>query len=339
MPRARPRSPRVWIAAAITVLSVAVAVAWWRPSGFDPTPASTPTAASGSAPSPAEVTEIQPDASGLALPKSIGSLRFAVMGDVGRGDRAQYDTANEMARWRDRFEFQFVLMLGDNNYGPGSPEEYAARFERPYKALLDAGVTFYAVLGNHDPPDQQHYAPYNMHGDRYYTFTRAEGALKTRQVQFFAIDTVTLDRAQLSWLDREMAASRADWKIAFFHHPLYTSGRYGVTALRMRHALEPIFVRNGLDVALAGHEHFYERLTLQRGIQYFISGAAGALRVGDIRDSSITAAGFDADTHFILMEIADDLLYFQAISRTGRTVDAGRLQRAEHPAPPPALRR
>ena len=106
MPRARTRSPRVWIAAAITVLSVAVAAALWRPSGVDPRPASTPTAASASAPSPAEVTEIQPDASGLALPKSIGSLRFAVMGDVGRGDRAQYDTANEMARWRGRFEFQ-----------------------------------------------------------------------------------------------------------------------------------------------------------------------------------------------------------------------------------------
>ena len=342
MSRPPARSRRVWPATAITILSLAIAAAVWRSRGAGPEPPATTTpVATAPAPAPAGpiVSPIPPDASGLALPKSIGSLRFAVMGDVGRGDRAQYDTANEMARWRERFDFQFVLMLGDNIYSSGTPEEYAARFERPYKALLDAGVVFYAVLGNHDPPDQQHYGPYNMHGDRYYTFTKDEGALKTRQVQFFAIDTVTLDRGQLAWIDREMAASRADWKIAFYHHPLYTSGRYGVTALRIRHALEPLFVRNGVDVGLSGHEHFYERITLQQNIQYFTSGAGGALRLGDIRGSSISAAGFDKDTHFMLMEIADDELYFQAISRTGQTVDAGKLKRAVHPAPPPALRR
>ena len=84
------------------------------------------------------VTALVPDAEkGLALPKKLGSLRFAVMGDVGRGDDAQYGTAAEMARWRERFDFSFVLMLGDNMYAAGTPEDYAARFQRPYQPLLE----------------------------------------------------------------------------------------------------------------------------------------------------------------------------------------------------------
>ena len=274
----------------------------------------------------------------LALPKMPGSLRIAVMGDVGRGDAHQYDTAGEMARWHDRFEFDLVLMLGDNNYGAHTPEDYTLRFERPYKALLDRGVVFHAVLGNHDPPRQPEYAPFNMQGHRYYTFERGAGLLPRRHVQFFAIDSVTLDQAQLDWLRQQLQASTADWRIAVLHHPLYTSGRYRLHAARVRRVLEPLFVRYGVDVSLSGHEHFYERLVPLQGVQYFISGAGGALRVGDLTDSTITAAGFDDDTHFLLIEITGDTLYFQAVSRVGRTVDAGRFERIDDPGPPPPFR-
>ena len=281
------------------------------------------------------------DANGLALPKRLGSLRFAVIGDVGRGDVAQYDTAAEMARWRNQFDFSFVLMLGDNMYAAGTPDDYVARFERPYKPLLDAGVTFHAANGNHDPVNILTYPPYNMNGNRYYTFSKTEGPLgpvAARTVRFFAIDTVTLDVDQLAWLRRELGRSDDDWEICFFHHPMYTSGRYSLGSARLRAVLEPILVQYGADVALAGHEHFYERLIPQRGILHFISGGGGALRVNDIRPSRLTAAGFDTDTHFVLMEISGDDLYFQAISRTGQTVDAGHVKRTTHAAPPPSIR-
>ena len=288
------------------------------------------------------VTGLKPDADGLALPKKAGSLRFAVMGDVGRGDRAQYDTANEMARWHQRFDFSFVLMLGDNIYAEGTPEEYAARFERPYKALLDRGVTFHAALGNHDPPGQTYYTPFNMGGHRYYSLRKSAGpplpGARTT-VDFFALDTVILDEEQIVWLRRMLAASDADWKIAFFHHPLYTSGRYRAAAARLRRRLEPVFVQNGVDVGFSGHEHFYERLVPRQGVQYFTSGGGGALRRGDIRVSPLTAAGFDQDTHFLLVEIAGDHFYFQAISRTGQTVDLGEFERVSHAEPAPVLRR
>jgi hypothetical protein len=240
-------------------------------------------------PSVTGVPVIEPssfDGDHLALPKKLGSLRFAVMGDVGRGDLAQFDTAAEMTRWREKFDFSFVLMLGDNMYGPGTAEDYAQRFERPYKALLDAGVKFYAANGNHDPVSILTYAPYNMNGNRYYWFKKTEGPLgpiAQRTVRFFAIDTVNLDAVQMTWLRRYMGESNSDWEICFYHHPLYSSGRYSAQAARTRRILEPVFVQFGADVGLSGHEHFYERVVPQRGVVYFTSGAGGALRIGDIR--------------------------------------------------------
>ncbi len=223
-------------------------------------------------------------------------------------------------------------MLGDNIYAEGTPEQYSQRFERPYKPLIDAGVPFYAALGNHDPPGQENYPLFNMGGNRYYTFEKEEGSLKplfSKKVRFFAIDTVTLGRQQLKWIDETMGKSEADWKIAFYHHPLYTSGRYQFQAGRLRSALEPMFMRHKVSVALNGHEHFYERITPQNGIQYFTSGAGGALRERDIRRSGWTASGFDLDTHFMLMEIAGDTLYFLAISRKGEIIDSGTVRRRE----------
>ena len=77
----------------------------------------------------------------------------------------------------------------------------------------------------------------------------------------------------------------------------------------------------------------------RQGVQYFTSGGGGALRRGDIRVSPLTAAGFDQDTHFLLVEIAGDHFYFQAISRTGQTVDLGEFERVSHAEPAPVLRR
>ena len=266
------------------------------------------------------------------LPRKAGSLRFAVMGDTGRGDRRQFETAAKMAEWRESFDFRFVLMLGDNIYAQGSPEDYAQRFERPYKALLDAGVTFHAAIGNHDPVGQENYPLFNMNGRRYYTFEKKEGSLQpliSHDVLFMAIDTVNLTRQQARWVESELEQSDADWKIAFYHHPLYTSGRYQFWASRLRSTLEPIFVKHGVAVGLSGHEHFYERITPQKGVQYFTSGAGGALRLNDLRVSGWTAAGFDTDTHFMLMEIAGDTLYYLAISRKGEIIDWGTVRKPE----------
>jgi hypothetical protein len=274
----------------------------------------------GPAPAPKEA---------LALPNLPGSIKFAAIGDAGRGHKPQYEVSAQMQAYRETFSYDFVVMLGDNVYDGGTREDYLRKFELPYKPLLDDDVEFYATIGTHDAVNQPFYEPFHMGGKRYYTF-KADRSLLARltdtDVEFFMIDTETLDRPQLAWLAREMARSQARWKVPVFHRPIYTSGRYAAPAAIFRQALEPIFLRHGVRVGLSGHEHFYQRTTPQRGITYFISGGAGSLREGDIRRNALVASGFDIDYHFMLFEVTRDALFFQAISRTGHSIDAGSIR-------------
>ena len=273
-----------------------------------------------------QVVELRPGPGELAAPNRDGSLKLAVIGDSGRGDKAQNEVAGQMVAWRAKFPFELVLMLGDNIYDRHTAEDYAAKFERPYKTLLDSGVIFQAAIGNHDDAQQVRYGKFNMGGDRYYSFrrnTESLGRIAGGGVRFFVLDSRSLDPEQLAWLQKGLEQTGSRWKIVYFHHPIYTSGRYQATARTLRAALEPILVEGDADVVLSGHEHFYERIQPQRGIVYFVSGAAGSLRPNDIRPTNLTAAGFDDDYSFMLMEISGDELFFQAISRKGETVDAG----------------
>ena len=271
------------------------------------------------------VEELRPPPGALALPKKLASVKFAVIGDSGRGDQPQNEVAQQMVAWREKFPYDLVLMVGDNIYDRHTPEDYAAKFERPYKALLDAGVTFQAAIGNHDDAAQIFYEKFNMDGQRYYSYRRSDQPLGPLGggVRFFALDSRSFDPEQLQWFRTSLAETGSRWKIVYFHHPIYTSGRYQTAARTLRNVLEPYLVEGDVDVVIAGHEHFYERILPQRGIAYFITGAAGSLRPNDIRETGLTARGFDTDYSFMLMEVSGDELFFQAISRTGQTVDAG----------------
>ena len=247
------------------------------------------------------------------LPLVSDSVKFAVIGDNGTGKQPQYDIAEQMVAARTRFPFEFVIMLGDNLYGS---QDVVSKFERPYSKLLEAGVPFYAALGNHDDPARRTYKGFNMGGERYYTFLR--GA-----VRFFVFDTNIMDRTQVAWIEEALEQSDDPWKIAYFHHPLYSDGDRHGSNVELRVILEPLFVLHGVSVAFSGHEHFYERTTPQKGITYFIEGSSGQLRKGDVNRSPMTAAAFDQDQTFMLVEIAGDHLSFETISRTGAVVDSG----------------
>lgn len=251
------------------------------------------------------------------LPLKQGSVRFAVIGDMGTGDKPQYEIAAQMERSREKTGFDFVLTLGDNIYGARDMEK---KFETPYKPLLDAGVKFYASLGNHDNPNERFYKPFNMGEKRYYSF-------KKGNAEFFALDSNYMDPEQLAWLDKALHDSSAAWKICYFHHPLYSDGKFHGPDTDLRARLEPILQSGGVRVVLAGHEHLYERIKPHGGIYYFVLGNSGELRLHGLKASSDTAMSFDTDRDFMLMEIAGDQLYFQTISRTGETVDSGEIDR------------
>ena len=261
----------------------------------------------------------------LSVPNRPDTFKFAVLGDNGSGDKGQYDLADQMTAVHRLFGYGLVIMLGDNFYGSQTPPELVRKFDRPYKALLDAGVAFYAAIGNHDEPFTIGYPPLNMGGRRYYTFTRD-------RIRFFVLDTNVMDAAQLRWFEAALAEAPEPWKIAYFHHPLYgNAGRHG-SAVDLRVLIEPLLLRYGVSVVFSGHDHVYERLTPQRGVTYFVAGSGGRLRKGDLAPSPSTAAAFDQDQAFLIVEVAADELYFQTISRTGSTVDSGTVSRLTRPA-------
>jgi hypothetical protein len=251
--------------------------------------------------------------------EALEPLRFAVIGDNGSGDSPQDEVGQQMSVAHATFPFEFVIMLGDNMYGSQQPRDFVTKFERPYEPLLRAGVRFYAALGNHDQPTNRTYSGFNMGGERYFTYVK-------KQVRFFVLDSNSMDPRQVQWIERALAETREEWKIAYFHHPLYSdAGRHGPD-IELRVILEPLFVQHGVDVVFSGHEHVYERLKPQKGITYFIEGSSGKLRKGDVRPSAMTAASFDQDQTFMLVEVAGQEMSFRTLSRTGRLVDSGTIR-------------
>ena len=259
----------------------------------------------------------------LPLPNKDDSLKFGVIGDNGNGDKAEYDLAAQMAAWHQRFPFTFVVMVGDNLYGSERPQDFQNKFELPYKTLLDEGVKFYASLGNHDSREQRYYKPFNMDGKLYYSFKAPK-----QDVRFFALESTYMDAEQLKWIEDELKNSNEKWKICFFHHPLYSSARTHGSELKLRAVLEPLFIKYDVSLVLNGHDHVYERIKPQNGIQYFVTGSGGQLREGDLRKGSpLTAKGDDTSQVFMTMEINGDDLWYAAVDKSGNVVDSGAMTR------------
>jgi calcineurin-like phosphoesterase family protein len=284
-------------------------------------------AGTGSASAPAapivQQATAAPSAPAIALPNKDGSLKFAVLGDFGTGDRPQYQVGEQMAKVRDRFPYEMVITVGDNIYGADRPQDMRRKFEEPYKTLIAAGVKFYASLGNHDDRAQARYKLFSMDGRTYYTFKAPQ-----QDVRFFALESDYPTPQQIAWVSKELANSGEKWKIPYFHHPLYSSGKTHGSHPELRDVLEPLFVTNGVTVVFTGHDHFYERIKPQRGITHFVTGSGGKLRKGNIdRRSPLTAFGYDVDQAFLVVEIDGDQLFFNAIARTGAIIDSGVIER------------
>ena len=252
-------------------------------------------------------------ASPLPMPSIRGGTVFALMGDSGSGNQSQQAVAKAMLTYFSTARrFPFVLMLGDNLYD----DDYTNEFSIPYKALIDLGVKFYATLGNHDRDLEIHFKPFNMGDVDRYAFDQGNA-------RFAALNSNHPgDPLQIKWLDTAFAGAETKWKICFFHHPLYSSGEHGAEGRDViRPALEAALVRNKVDVVFSGHEHLYERIKPQKGVHYFISGGGGKNLFNFHRSE------FDevivSQHHFMVAEIDNDRLFFEAITQTQKLLDCG----------------
>src|SRR5258705_3498717 len=114
-----------------------------------------------------------------------------------------------------------------------------------------------------------------MNGERYHTSKPADG------VRFFALDSTYMDEKQLKWFEEQLVASGSEWKIAFFHHPPYSSGETHGSDETLRTQLEPLFVKYGVKVVLTGHQHIYEPIQPQEWIADLITESSAELCEGN----------------------------------------------------------
>jgi len=243
-------------------------------------------------------------------------LRFYALGDTGTGDAGQAAVARAMSRFQSGFTAGFVLLLGDNFYPRGvrstDDRQWRDRFEELYDST-ELNLPFYAVLGNHDyRRNEKAQVEYTFeHPEsrwkmpaRYYSFIR-ELPDGTR-IELFGIDTNTIetDDPQLNWLSDALSLSAADWKIVFGHHVLYSNGHYGSDQKLIARLLE-VFVRGGVALYLAGHEHDLQILNPVSGVSYMVSGAGSRTRKTGCSDNTVYSAGLPG---FMAFEVSRNRL-------------------------------
>lgn len=253
-------------------------------------------------------------------------IKFAVLGDWGTGDSACAGIASQMVKTHAASALDFVIAAGDNIYPDGGGRHIIKKFEQPFSAFIKDRVNFYAVLGNHDVrdgrQDQCQYPNFNMGGKCYYTVKKGDGL-----AEFFMLDSTDFTQNQASWVESSLRDSTAKWKIAVFHHPIYSSAEAHGSSTGLRKVLEPLFTRYGVKAVFSGHDHIYERTKLQQGIQYFVAGAGGKVRKEGVDlKSPFREVTYDEDNHFMTVEIDDQQIAFQAIARSGKIIDSGTIK-------------
>lgn len=261
------------------------------------------------------------DYSAVPTRNAASTTRFLAFGDSGTGAPGQYRLATQMEVTRKIVGFNTALMLGDNLYPKGDVTEVESRFERPYADLLKSGVKFYPVLGNHDlhvDEGRVQMAYFGMPG-RWYSLL--EGP-----TQFFMLDSnrTQVNYEQLNWLYRTLSSSSAPWKVVAAHHPIYSSGKNG-SAWWMKIFVEPLLVKYKVNIVLSGHDHHYERIKPQRGVNYFVSGGGGddMRPIENLKPYSEVAS---ATPHFLVFELGRHKGWFQAVNICGRVIDNGVLK-------------
>jgi tartrate-resistant acid phosphatase type 5 len=279
------------------------------------------TAADAPRPAPAK-----PPAPPVAkIPSGEKSVRFAVIGDFGASTEAEARVAALVRADKP----DFVITTGDNNYPNGSAStidpnigRFYHDFIHPYVGTFGPGSTenrFFPSLGNHDwiTPGAQPYLDYfTLPGnERYYDIVRGD-------VHLFAIDSdvhepdgIAAASKQAAWLERGLGASKSAWQIVYMHHPPYSSGSHG-SSVELRWP----YAKWGADLVLAGHDHHYERLTVD-GITYVVNGLGGnaSYDIGPPIPGSLVRYRDDHGAQFIEASPSVLISRFSTVDR--RTID------------------
>jgi 3',5'-cyclic AMP phosphodiesterase CpdA len=243
-------------------------------------------------------------------------LRIAVAGDVGDSGPRLESTAAAMSRLPGSRPFDALLLLGDNVYPSGDPAQLPDTVFDPFAELLDHGAELLAILGNHDAPNgDEQLAALDMPGHWW--------AEQHGDVLLVGLDSNRPeDPDQLSFLERTLRGTTATWKVVALHHPPYSAGYQGSDEAS-RQAFTPLFERYGVQLALSGHDHDYQRSKVINGVTYVVTGAAaGTRRTGK---ADFTAVSFSWHS-YVELGIYPDRLIGRVMNQDNRVADEWELR-------------
>jgi uncharacterized protein (TIGR03437 family) len=263
-----------------------------------------------------------------------GAFTFLAFGDSGLGTQEQRTISDLMAAEHP----DFVIHVGDIAYESGTFEQFTANYFEYYWTLMRR-VPFFPVPGNHEyyslgaapymalNPASTDTIPPSGRG-RYYSFDWGD-------VHFAALDSNVLDLTvspgdMMDWLEADLQASAARWKIAYFHHLPYPISHHldDPVCAAVRTLFVPVLERNGVQLVLDGHEHTYERtlpmrgdvaVTSGRAITYVTTGGGGGIPhpVAPAPFLATAAAVF----HYLRVEADASQITIHAIGQDGKEFD------------------
>jgi hypothetical protein len=204
-------------------------------------------------------------------------VRVLAFGDFGDGSPRQERLAESMRRLHHDKPFDLALTLGDNFYPAGATGPSDPHIQRDFTRLYEPmHVRFYPTLGNHDWLLADSPAAEVLHSAKseYWRMPAIRYTFIAGPIQFFAIDTNMVTRAELEWLDRELSRSTARWKIVYGHHPIFSNGAHGDEPA-VRDNVLPL-LRGRAAIYLCGHEHDLQHLAPEDGVHFVIVGGGGA---------------------------------------------------------------
>jgi 3',5'-cyclic AMP phosphodiesterase CpdA len=210
------------------------------------------------------------------------------------------DTAATVAAGLAQDPRAVVLALGDLTYPRGAAKEFTDCYAPTWGRFKNRT---WPAPGNHEyytPGAKPYFAYWGARAGRgYYSFE-----LGTWHIISLDSNLATAAHAaQLDWLRADLAAHPAHCTLAYWHHPLYSSGGHG-SVPKMRDAWKLLYDA-GAELVLSGHDHDYERFAPQdadgrldpaRGIRQFVVGTGGAYPTpflltvahSEVRDSNRT---------------------------------------------------
>ncbi len=266
---------------------------------------------------------------------AIGQIKFAVLADYGDGSSNEAAVSDMIDSWN----VDFVITLGDNNYG----SDFASTVDEnigkdynqwiyPYTGIYPPGGSandtnkFFPSPGNHDyngTSDISGLQPYLdfftlSNNERYYDFVKDK-------IHFFAMNSIVVEpdgyqypSVQADWLENKLAdcvSNHDHWRLVYFHHAPYSSSSQSSR-------FDWPFAEFGAHVVLAGHSHTYERI-FRNGIVYFVNGLGGRSRssCGSLVQGS--QGCYDDNFGAQLVTVVDDAtLLFEFYYKDGTLVDS-----------------